>query len=133
MGGLLSSKPFVIATVGSSHWQSKAVVGSSETCWGDEDVEDFFVMDQHAQVLRIVVRDAEYGGYGAGALKASDFLGRTELHITELISGMNGGRPCECWCDLEDDEGSCGQLLLRAQWRSFCRQRDLETTAALPV
>jgi len=126
---LLSADPYVTATVGAMQWRSKAVKNTLDPVWDETEIKDFMVMDYQAQVLRVVVRDADYG---SGALKTSDFLGRAQLELGDALAGLGDGHPQEFRIPLEIEGGYAGEIVLQVQWRRFTRIRDMERVAALP-
>jgi len=129
-GRMLKVDPYVTAIVGSTRWSTRPAKGTLTPRWDDGDVNDFFVMDWLSQVLHIEVRDADFGLLGSQALKKSDFLGRVEVTIADLVDGQHGSVPCERWLQLEDEEGGVeelGEVRLLVQWRPLAHIRDLST------
>mmetsp|Transcript_4970 Transcript_4970/g.14522 ORF Transcript_4970/g.14522 Transcript_4970/m.14522 type:complete len:781 (-) Transcript_4970:69-2411(-) len=125
-GRMLSVDPFVAVSVGSTTWSTPPAKGTLSPRWDGSAVHDFFVMDRLAQVLRVEVRDADNGYLGSQALKKSDFLGRVEATIADLVDAQHGSVPCERWLELgADGREGLGEVRLQVQWRPLANVKNL--------
>lgn len=128
-GRMLSVDPYVTVSVGSTSWNTPPAKGTLSPTW-DDAVNDFFVMDRLAQVLRIEVRDADNGYLGSQALKKTDLLGRVEATIADLVDAQDGATPCERWLRLAVDGAEFGEVRVQVQWRPLATVKNLSSALA---
>lgn len=120
--------PYAVVTLGAQSFETRHVEKTLDPDWGEE-THDLLVTDLEKQALSITVRDFDYG---ITSRKPSNFVGRVEVPVEELISNEHAENPEVHRKTLWSEAGWIprGSVSLRAQWRPFA-QASGEITKAM--
>lgn len=103
--------------------------------WDNSEIHDLVVTDFDKQKVRIVVRD---GDYGHKSRKSTDFMGRAEVTVADLVAGQRHDRSvAPQWFALGPEAGertvlSLGWIQIVAQWRPCAQVTEITQAMTAP-